>query len=349
MEDAKTKLDKEMHNLSVLKETVNKSKQLTNGMCNILTSFEERLMKLERTILPVYHETGNLQRRQDNIQQTLESLDHVIQFYTIPKEVELIIRDGVSGNLKEFLECMEKLKKGISFFAEIKPHDHELDELNSLFEAGGDALEREFRSLLTKFCKPIPHITILDLVGLDDELPHEDEKTLLDQIPEHVIRELVLIADWLRKNRNEDFANIYGSLRSATLLKSLQGLKEHQKSSSGNSTTLNLHNSPMLGGRRNIARETPSRKASKRIQQALMKRASLAIMKYSPSVESTVLGHRLQTALLSEPKDEIMEQEIEAYLTCITALYKLMQSELYLMQGIITEDRQKLVFEKVVI
>lgn len=35
-------------------------------MCSILTSFDEHLMKLEETILPVYLETGNLQRRQES-------------------------------------------------------------------------------------------------------------------------------------------------------------------------------------------------------------------------------------------------------------------------------------------
>ena len=35
-------------------------------MVNILTSFEERLAKLEKTILPVYHETKNLQQKQES-------------------------------------------------------------------------------------------------------------------------------------------------------------------------------------------------------------------------------------------------------------------------------------------
>lgn len=36
-------------------------------MVNILSSFEHRLAKLEETILPVYNETGNLQRTQQSI------------------------------------------------------------------------------------------------------------------------------------------------------------------------------------------------------------------------------------------------------------------------------------------
>lgn len=42
-----------------------------------------RLGKLEETILPVYQETGNLQRRQENIDKTLQELDHVINYYNV--------------------------------------------------------------------------------------------------------------------------------------------------------------------------------------------------------------------------------------------------------------------------
>ena len=56
-----------------------------SGMVSILNSFEERLSKLEATILPVYQETDNLRRRQENIDKTLEALDHVIGFYNVSK------------------------------------------------------------------------------------------------------------------------------------------------------------------------------------------------------------------------------------------------------------------------
>jgi len=37
-------------------------------------------------------ETGNLQRRQENIDRTLRELDHVINYYNVSKEVEAVIR-----------------------------------------------------------------------------------------------------------------------------------------------------------------------------------------------------------------------------------------------------------------
>ena len=87
------------------------SEDITNDMVGILASFEQRLKRLEGTILPVYQvcmrgmesiapqqliatfashakETENLQRRQENIDRTTEAMDHVIAFYNVSKEVE---------------------------------------------------------------------------------------------------------------------------------------------------------------------------------------------------------------------------------------------------------------------
>lgn len=348
MEEAKSKLDKEMYNLAILKEAALKSNQLTKGMCNILTSFDERLMKLEQTILPVYHETGNLQRRQNNIEKTMEYLDYYIQFYNVAREVEPIIRDGPRGCLTMYLEAMEKLVKAIEFFKKNNPHKHQLEQLLSLCEHGGSALEKEFRNLLCSNSKTMPTIMILDLLGLDDEIFQGLEKPTFDQLPEKVIDDLILIANWLRKYRNGDFTSVYATIRSKTLVQSLKNLKEHLKSCSGNSNTLPAHNSPLLGGRRN-ARENAVRRTSRRgIQNVFIKKASAAFMKYSPTVESAVLGQRFQTSLLPDAKDDIIEQELEAYLTSISALCKLMQSELQLMHKIITPEEQVAVFDRVV-
>ena len=55
-----------MVSLAFLQDASSRSSQLTKGMVNILTSFDERLAKLEKTILPVYNETKNLQQKQES-------------------------------------------------------------------------------------------------------------------------------------------------------------------------------------------------------------------------------------------------------------------------------------------
>ena len=50
--------------LSNLREVLGRSTQVADNVADILNSFEDRLAKLETTILPVYQQTENLQRRQ---------------------------------------------------------------------------------------------------------------------------------------------------------------------------------------------------------------------------------------------------------------------------------------------
>jgi len=120
------KLEQEEESVRWLEERTRQSEELTKGMVSILTSFEDRLSKLEATILPVYLETENLQRRQENIDRTLEAMDHVIGFYNVSKETEATVRAGPSGGaptldsngvdgagsgqLDTFLQAMSRLK-----------------------------------------------------------------------------------------------------------------------------------------------------------------------------------------------------------------------------------------------
>lgn len=58
------KLESEVAALDALRDTEERSRKLTSGVVAILTSLEQRLATLRRTILPVYNETGNLQAQQ---------------------------------------------------------------------------------------------------------------------------------------------------------------------------------------------------------------------------------------------------------------------------------------------
>ena len=57
----------ESESLAALRDLTNRSATVAGGMVTILDSFEHRLAKLETTILPVYQQTGNLQRRHQSM------------------------------------------------------------------------------------------------------------------------------------------------------------------------------------------------------------------------------------------------------------------------------------------
>lgn len=341
------KLEKENYNLSLLKDSLQRSSQLTRGMTSILNSFENRLAKLEQTILPVYNETENLQLRQEHIEKTITALDHVINYYSVSKDVEHIIKDGPTNGLDCYLESIGKIQNSIKYFEKNNPQSSELHNLTTLFDTASDALEKEFRSLLTRNSKPVPPIIIMDLVLIDEELAVDDEK-VVEHLSENTLKELRDIARWLLDNSREDYMNVYATLRSNILLRSLQGFKDHHKSSSGNSMTLPVHGSPALGRVR--LKDTPSRRTSKKIQQALMTKASKKISSISQSVEQATgitLGHRRQGSHL-EAKEEVVDVELDFYQICVTALHRLMQSEYKLMEGIIPPHHRVKAFERVI-
>ena len=80
-EEVEDRLRIEEESVAWLTGKIKQSSDLTSTMTNVLNSFEERLTKLEATILPVYQETENLQRRQENIDKTLEALGTIHIYY----------------------------------------------------------------------------------------------------------------------------------------------------------------------------------------------------------------------------------------------------------------------------
>lgn len=321
MDNVKLKVQKEVKNINLLKETVKKSSQLTKGMCTILSSFDDRLMKLERTILPVYHETGNLQRRQENIEKTLAQLEEVVQLYSVSKCVGPIVQKGPGDNLTDFIAAVEKIQQAIDYFEKNNPSHSEAAILQSLFLAGSSNLQTEFENLLSRHSKPVPPVVLLDLVDDIGQAP--------EQLPCKVVEALAMIASWLRKNgADSQHLDKYVEVRSRILFRSIQGLREHQKACSGNSATL-LHGSPQLGSRK--SRETPPRRVSRKFQEAILRGLK-----------------RSDTSLASEPKEEIVEQEVEGYLTLLTAVCRLAQAEHELLRTVVGRTDGKLL-EKVLL
>ncbi|XP_034426926.1 exocyst complex component 7 isoform X13 [Hippoglossus hippoglossus] len=252
------KLKQEQETLSFIRENLEKSDQLTNGMVSILSSFESRLMQLENSIIPVHKQTENLQRLQENVDKTLSCMDHVISYYHVAKDTDRIIREGPTGRLDEYLACIAKIQKAVEYFQDNNPDSPELNTVKARFEKGKELLEGEFRSLLTRYSKPVPPILILDAITVDEELEVQEE-VVLEHLPEAVLQDIICIAGWLVEyGRNQDFMNVYFQIRSNQLDRSIKGLKDHFRKNSASSGILY---SPAVQTKR---KDTPTKKAPKR-------------------------------------------------------------------------------------
>ncbi|RUS71635.1 hypothetical protein EGW08_020605 [Elysia chlorotica] len=291
--DIDKKLEKEEANLATLRQTLTKYASNTTGMVSILNSFEERLQNLEKTIVPVYNETENLRRRQENIEKTSHTLDNVLSYYHTAKDVEATIKEGpaVSG-LETYMSYIEKVLKAKKYFETHSPNSKELKEIERIFEEGKDALQHEFRSLLNRHGRPVPAIVILDLLNSDEDLPPigTDTDLALEQLPEKVMQDLVTVSRWLTEfGKSSDFIRIYNAARSTILSRSLAGVLNH------NST-----------------------------------------------------GHRRQGSYPDPAKEESPDLETDMYISELSALLRLMQSEAHLMKGIIPEKHQRTSFDNII-
>ncbi|XP_042305316.1 exocyst complex component 7 isoform X12 [Sceloporus undulatus] len=355
------KLKQEEETLFFIRESLEKSDQLTKNMVSILSSFESRLMKLENSIIPVHKQTENLQRLQENVEKTLFCLDHVISYYHVAKDTEKIIKEGPTGRLEEYLGCMAKIQKAVEYFQDNNPDSPELNRVKSLFERGKDSLESEFRSLMTRYSKPVPPILILDLITLDDEIETQEDVTL-EHLPESVLQDIVRISGWLVEyGRNQDFMNVYFQIRSSQLDRSIKGLKEHFRK---NSSSSGIPYSPAIQNKR---KDTPTKKPIKR--PGTIRKAQNLLKQYSQQCLDGKKGasnlipmegheHDLRVKHLSDTlvdkhgpaagRDDMLDMEIDAYIHCVSAFIKLAQSEYQLLTEIIPEHHQKKTFDSLI-
>ncbi|XP_068269707.1 exocyst complex component 7 isoform X4 [Nyctibius grandis] len=355
------KLKQEEATLSFIKESLEKSDQLTNNMVSILSSFESRLMKLENSIIPVHKQTENLQRLQENVEKTLSCLDHVISYYHVAKDTEKIIKEGPTGRLEEYLNCMDKIQKAVEYFQDNNPDSPELNRVKSLFERGKESLESEFRSLMTRHTKPVPPILILDLISGDDEMETQEEMSL-EHLPESVLHDIIRISGWLVENgRNQDFMTVYFQIRSVQLDRSIKGLKDHFRK---NSSSTGVPYSPAIQNKR---KDTPTKKPLKR--PGTIRKAQNLLKQYSQHGLDGKKGasnlipmegheHDLRVKHLSDTlsdkhgpaagRDDVFDIEIDAYIHCVSAFVKLAQSEYQLLTEIVPEHHQKKTFDSLI-
>ncbi|XP_063816630.1 exocyst complex component 7 isoform X5 [Pseudophryne corroboree] len=316
------KLKQEEEMLTFIKESLDKSDQLTNNMVSILSSFESRLMKLENSIIPVHKQTETLQRLQENVESTLSCLDHVISYYHVATETEKVIREGPSGRLEEYLSCIAKIQKAVEYFQDNNPDSPELNRVKSLFEKGKESLDAEFRNLLQRHSKPVPPILILDLIGTDEEIEGQEEG-ILDHLPEGILQDIIRISQWLVEfGRNQDFMNVYYQIRSSQLDRSIKGLKEHFRKSSSSSVV------PYSPAVQNKRKDTPTKKPAKR-----------------PGHEQDAMGEKHGTTL---GKEDVLDLETDTYIYCVSAFVHLAQSEYRLLMDIIPEHHQKKTFDSLI-
>lgn len=141
-------MDDETAEIELLQQNLNKTRQISKKMTNILDSFETRIAKLEKSILPLYTASQILNRRRNNIERTLEKIDDVATNQEdLSAEESLILRGPQPGQLHQYKEALERLNANIAFKA---GDAGEMAKIADLVETGAKKLTQVFTKIIAE-------------------------------------------------------------------------------------------------------------------------------------------------------------------------------------------------------
>ncbi|KAL3998708.1 Exo70 exocyst complex subunit family protein [Acanthocheilonema viteae] len=266
--DAKLQQDSEW--LKTFEENLKKSRNLNNEITALLESFQNRLVQLDQSIVPLYEKTALLRQKQANIRKVLKTVDAMQQFYGRAAELECSIREGnASVEREQFIERMEQLAEAISFFSSHSTYQNQLDSMRMTFESGCCALEKEFRNML------LANSVVLDAAIISESLDNEYEvisTRLRGLVTLRNIEQCAQIARWLLTyNPEGSVIKTYASIRCDNMLRTLTAASQ-QGFSSNSKISISL-SSKSAGPLRQVLRKATGR-SSERYDSAWEWRAS---------------------------------------------------------------------------
>ncbi|EIM89544.1 exocyst complex component exo70 subunit [Stereum hirsutum FP-91666 SS1] len=142
-------MDDETAEIELLEQNLNKTRQISQRMTTILSSLDGRLIKLEKSILPLYTSTQVLTRRGNNIEAALQKIYEVASSQEgSAAEEALILRGPQPDQLGAYQDALERLNASIAFKAQDR--DSGARENARLVESGAKKLAQMFTKLVAE-------------------------------------------------------------------------------------------------------------------------------------------------------------------------------------------------------
>ncbi|KAJ3077109.1 Exocyst complex component 7 [Podochytrium sp. JEL0797] len=215
-------LENDIAELAQLQESVLKTHVLTERMGGMLTSFEDRLAKLESSILPIHQSTKHLTKLHENIEKSLEYVDTIVNYLELGAREDIYITKGPTSNdLTAYLTVVSKLKDALT-------------HLHTLEFKSGETASNKLKTVLTKAHFHIHTLFRRKLVALSNpiDIRVDQADAALPRISEHDLEELVLLTgqlaplDRIVSEGSDVYEHVkeYSSVRGVYLVKSLAPL-----------------------------------------------------------------------------------------------------------------------------
>lgn len=141
-----------------MRESLNKSRTITDGMVSILGSFDHRLSALETAMRPTQVRTHAIRKAHENIDKTLKAAEVILAQFDISRQVEAKIIKGPREDLESYLAAVDQLRNNVEFFSSnksFKSSDGVLTNANNLLAKAMLKLEEEFKQLLSTYSKVV--------------------------------------------------------------------------------------------------------------------------------------------------------------------------------------------------
>ncbi|KAI0310292.1 Cullin repeat-like-containing domain protein [Amylostereum chailletii] len=140
-------MDDDTAEIELLEQNLNKTKQISQRMTSILSSFDARLIKVEKSILPLYTATQILTRRGNNIDNALLKIYEVASSQEgNAAEEALILRGPVPEQLGTYADALERLNASIAFSSD----ERDPRDTARLIDTGAKKLAQLFTKLVAE-------------------------------------------------------------------------------------------------------------------------------------------------------------------------------------------------------
>ncbi|KAI8999261.1 Cullin repeat-like-containing domain protein [Gaertneriomyces semiglobifer] len=180
--DLERKLANATEELLVLQESLQKTNHATESISNMLDGFDLRLGALQSSILPIHKLTSKLTKLHERIQQSLNEVQSIVDYYEIgTKEEPLIAKGPDDDNLDPYLQSVDNLKEALVYLqtTNYKASERSITQLKYALTKALGQLNNLFRRVLTAASTPV-----------DVDLPTGDARQLQPAYSENAFREL---------------------------------------------------------------------------------------------------------------------------------------------------------------
>jgi len=216
-------IEEEVTELEFMEQNLKKTKELTEKMVNMLTSFDERLEELETSVIPIHRSTQKITRLYDNLDSALTAVNSYISYFDLATEIEGLISYGPSeSNLDEYMDTIKRLREAYKYVLET-PFESFIKtsiKMGKVLKEGIEKLDNLFKNWLNNVSSSLD----------SKELEKEDQIEKINKIQNN----LKMLSEYLNTFKDKGaessrFFDIYVDVRSGYLLKYVQDINKETK------------------------------------------------------------------------------------------------------------------------